>query len=286
MVGQGGEVGMTGKLQTCDSARPTTRFRMVASVEGAAMNSILSLRQYNHDLLVHSHSHAQLVFGLSGCLEFEVDGRGARVERQTLAVVPPEAQHACGSPGGSLCLVVDVPDEDWLRHTLGRHFDSGRRLLEQPGALSLNPAQSQLVSWIAASPLADEVIAGQSAGLLLASLAAPGACTAESSALPLAALDAHIDQHAARPLQVADLARLCGLSVARFHARFLAEAGQTPMDYVRSRRLHLGRQLLLESRLAVGEIAVMVGYSSQSAFTAALSREFGVTPRALRNARE
>ncbi|MCO6055489.1 AraC family transcriptional regulator [Pseudomonas sp. MOB-449] len=250
------------------------------------MHSILSLRQYNHDLLVHSHSYAQLVFGLSGRLEFEVDGCGARVERQTLAVVPPEARHACGSPGGSLCLVVDVPDDDWLRHTLGRHFDAGRRLLERPGALNLNPAQSQLVSWIAACPLADEVISAQSAGLLLASLAAPGPQAEDSGTLPLPALDAHIDQNASRPLQVADLARLCDLSVARFHARFLAETGQTPMDYVRARRLHLGRQLLLESRLAVGEIAAKVGYSSQSAFTAALSREFGITPRALRSIRE
>lgn len=259
---------------------------MAACPEVSAMHPILSLRQYNHDLLVHSHRHAQLVFGLNGCLDFEVDGLGARVERQTLAVVPPEAQHACGSPGGSLCLVVDVPDDDWLRHTLGRHFDAGRRLLDRPGALNLNPAQSQLVSWIAASPLADEVIAGQSAGLLLASLAAPGAPPRDNGALPLAALDAHIDQHAAHPLQVVDLARLCGLSAARFHARFLAETGQTPMDYVRARRLRLGRQLLLDTRLAVGEVAMRVGYNSQSAFTVALSREFGVTPRALRSRRE
>ena len=32
----------------------------------------------------------------------------------------------------------------------------------------------------------------------------------------------------------------------------------------------------------MGEIAARVGYASQSAFTAALVREFGVTPRQLR----
>lgn len=286
MVPRGGEVGVTAGLQGDDNENPATGGTLTACPEVPAMHSILSLRQYNHDLLVHSHDHAQLVFGLSGCLDFEVDGQGARVERQTLAVVPPEARHACGSPGGSRCLVVDVPDDDWLRQALGRHFDAGRRLLERPGALSLDPVQSQLVSWIATSAVGDEVIAAQSAGLLLASLAAPGAQREDSGALPLAALDAHIDQHAAHPLQVADLARLCGLSVARFHARFLAETGLTPMDHVRARRLHLGRRLLLDSQLPVGEIAARVGYSSQSAFTAALSREFGVTPRALRSARE
>jgi hypothetical protein len=61
----------------------------------------------------------------------------------------------------------------------------------------------------------------------------------------------------------------------------LAETGQTPMD-VRLRRLQLGRELLGSSQLAVGEIAARVGYASQSAFTAALVRQFGCTPRQLR----
>ena len=100
--------------------------------------------------------------------------------------------------------------------------------------------------------------------------------------LPLASLDAYVDRHAGHPLQVADLARLAGLSAARFHARFLAETGQTPMDYVRQRRLQLGRELLCATHLAVGEIAARVGYASQSAFTAALVRQFGSTPRQIR----
>ncbi|BBT17862.1 transcriptional regulator [Metapseudomonas otitidis] len=250
------------------------------------MKPMLSLRRYTHDLLAHSHGHAQLVFGLSGSLDFEVGSLGTRVERQQLAVVPPGEHHACGSPRGSLCLVLDVPDDAWLKHTLGHHYDAGRRLLERPGALRLDPNQSQLVGWLAASPINDAVIANQGVGLLLASLVAPnGACEAPGE-LPLAALDAHLDSHLDRPLQVADLARLCGLSVARFHRRFLDATGQTPMDYLRTRRLLQGRRLLLESNLPVGEIAARVGYSSQSAFTAALSRDLGTTPRALRRQRE
>jgi AraC-like DNA-binding protein len=250
------------------------------------MSSLLSLRHYSHDLLSHSHDHAQLVFGLSGLLDFEIAGHGSQVIRQTLAVVPSDAQHACGSKLGSQCLVLDVPSESWLQQQLGKHLDSTRRLLEKPAALSLNPAQSQLVSWLAASPINDPVIAQQGAALLLASLANQGVPAHESSRLPLAAVDAHIDQHAAHPLQVSDLARLAGLSAARFHVRFLSETGQTPMDYVRQRRLNLARQLLQSSNLAIGEIAARVGYSSQSAFTAALSRQFGLSARALRLRRE
>ncbi|MHA6493858.1 helix-turn-helix transcriptional regulator [Pseudomonas borbori] len=249
------------------------------------MSSLLSLRRYSHELISHSHAHAQLVFGLSGQLDFEVDGLGSQVIRQTLAVVPAQTPHACGSAGGSHCLVLDVPSESWLHLHLGAHADAGRRLLDKPGALHLAPAQSQLVNWLAASAINDPVIAQQGAALLLASLASERAFVAREQ-LPLAAIDAHIDRHAAHPLQVADLARLAGLSAARFHARFLAETGHTPMEYVRARRLQLARHLLLHSRLAVGDIAAQAGYSSQSAFTAAFSRQFGVTPRTLRGVRE
>lgn len=244
------------------------------------MHPVLSLRQYRHEQIAHSHEHAQLVFGLSGCLDFEVAGQGCQVLSHSLAVVPPSAHHACASAAGSHCLVLDVPADGWLQQRLGAHADAGRRLLERPGRVLLNPAQSQLVNWLAASPINDEVIAQQGAALLLASLSSSQ--PAASPGLPLAALDAHIARHCAHPLQVADLARLCGLSVARFHARFLDETGQTPMDYVRSRRLQLGRELLLASNLAVGEVAARVGYASQSAFTAALTRQLGSTPRQLR----
>ena len=58
------------------------------------------------------------------------------------------------------------------------------------------------------------------------------------------------------------------------------------MDYVRRRRLQLAHQLLQNSNLAIGEIAARVGFSSQSAFTAALTRQFGRSARALRLHRE
>ncbi len=70
--------------------------------------------------------------------------------------------------------------------------------------------------------------------------------------------------------------------MARLHARFLGETGCTPMEYVRRRRLQQGEALLHDTRLPVGEIAARVGYGSQSAFTAALVRARGCTPRALR----
>ncbi|KAF1050636.1 MAG: Exoenzyme S synthesis regulatory protein ExsA [Stenotrophomonas maltophilia] len=245
------------------------------------MSRILSLRHYSHEHLAHSHDHAQLVLGLSGALDFEVEGHGCQVTGQRFAVVPAGAHHTCASAGGSRCLVFDVEDQSSLFGALGEHADAARRLLDAPRTLSLAPQQGQLVNWLAASPLQDPVIARQGALLLLASLAGEQRPLALTG-LPLARLEAFVDRHLAHPLQVADLAHLCELSAARFHARFLADTGQSPMDYVRERRLRHARQLLQGSRLAIGEIAAQVGYNSQSAFSAAVLRQFGRTPRQLR----
>ncbi|MCW2292154.1 AraC-like DNA-binding protein [Pseudomonas sp. BIGb0408] len=245
------------------------------------MSALLSVRHYHQDIVCHEHDHAQLVFGVSGHLQFEVAGLGSRISRQTLVVVPAGARHACDSRHGSECLVFDVPAGDWLERHLGNHVDASRRLLDAPQKVELSVTQSGLVNWLAASPINDPLIARQGSILLLASLSAQ-ADSRPSLGLPLSALNAYIERHAAHPIQVADLASLAGLSAARFHNRFLDETGLTPMAYVRDKRLRLGRQLLHNSRLSVGEIAARVGYTSQSAFTAALSRQFGETPKALR----
>ena len=249
------------------------------------MRPILTLRQYSQDLIVHSHDHPQLVFGLSGALDFEVEGCGSQVVRQSFVVVPAGAHHACDSPKGSRCLVLDVPGGDWLDQCLGDHADASRRLLGTSARLPLDAGQSQLVSWLAGSRMDDPLIARQGAVLLLASLNDARPAPTGGRRLPYAALDAHIDQYAAYPLQVADLAQVAGLSSARLHARFVAECGQTPMEYIRSRRLHKAVGLLRDSDLPIGEIAHRVGYSSQSAFAAAVLREFGASPGKLRRQR-
>ncbi|MGE7989828.1 AraC family transcriptional regulator [Pseudomonas sp. NPDC089554] len=243
---------------------------------------MLSVRRYHDELLAHSHDYPQLVFGLNGRLEFEVQGHSGCIARQAVMVVPAGNHHLCASQAGSDCLVLDVPDLPWLYQQLGEHTDASRRLLERPGALALGQHHQQLVDWLAASPTHDPLVARQGALLLLASLSSAGAPVVASRRLPYAAFDAHIERHAAHPLQVADLARLAGLSVARLHARFVEESGITPMDYIRQQRMLKARQLLRETVLPIGEVAERVGYGSQSAFAAAVSRAFGCSPRALR----
>lgn len=220
------------------------------------MGHILSLRHYREDVIAHVHDHAQVMINVSGALDVEIEGRASLLRQQHVMVIPAGAHHACDSAHGSRCLLG----------TAGQH--------------TLDPRQEQLVQWLAASPVADPLIARQGAILLLASLNTPA--QSPRAHLPFARLDAYIDQHAAYPLQVADLAQVADLSCARLHSRFISECGQTPMEYVRQRRLRHALHLLRQTSLAVGDVASRVGYGSQSAFAAAMLREFGASPRALR----
>jgi len=235
------------------------------------MPPILSLRRYAQTPIAHRHDHAQLVFGLDGQLEFEMDGKDSLITRYRLAVIPQGADHGCRSKGGSYCLVLDLAEGE----------AASQPLLQRADTLSLAPAQQQLVDWLAHSPLQHKPLAAQGAALLLTSLHT--GWQRQGQRLPLSRLDAQIARHLAHPLQVADLARFAGLSCARLHALFVDETGQTPMDYVRRHRLQAALDLLRGTSLAVGEIAARVGYQSQSAFTAALRRECGRSARELRS---
>jgi len=139
------------------------------------MRPSLTLRHYLEAPIAHSHDHAQLVFGLSGHLDLEVDGCGSQVRESSVMVLPFSAHHACGSRDGSRCLVLDVPTEHWLLQSLGEHADASRRLLDQPARLALDSRQHQLVQWLAHSPVDDPLIVQQGAVLLLASLNHPQA---------------------------------------------------------------------------------------------------------------
>ncbi len=249
------------------------------------MRPILTLRHYNRTWLGHSHAHAQLVCGLRGHLGLELGGRTHRVRPQDVAVIPGDCYHVCASDDNAQCLVVDLPAARWMDIHLHERHASVALWLRAPRVEPMPAAARHLVRWLATAALDDPVIGQQGAALLLAALAASREPADAPARLPLDQIDALIDARMRHPLQVADLAAVAALSPTHFHARFQAELGQTPMDYVRERRLARGRQMLSHGDLPIAEVARQTGYASPSAFTAALVREDGVTPTMLRRQR-
>lgn len=79
-------------------------------------------------------------------------------------------------------------------------------------------------------------------------------------------------------LDVPMLAREAGMSLAVFHAQFKAVTETSPMQYVKTTRLHQARLLMVHDGLNVSAAATRVGYESASQFSREFKRLFGVSP--------
>ena len=221
---------------------------------------VLSLRHYGASPGSHSHGHFQVLLGLSGTLELEVDGRGQRVASGGGCVIEPGARHDFASPQGSQCLVLDSADPGWARC-----------MALAPGAHHTLP----LARYLALALQQGSALAQQHGPALLLEAWQAGHTFNPSvqrrRPIDWNALHAWAAAHWHRPLQAADLAAQVHLSPAQFADRCRAEQGLAPMAWLRSLRLEQA-QWLRGQGLPVAEVARRTGYRSPSALTAALRR--------------
>ena len=92
------------------------------------------------------------------------------------------------------------------------------------------------------------------------------------------------DARYSEPLTVADLAAAAGLSPAHFSRRFKATFGESPHQYLLTRRLERAAALLRATDWSVAAICFAVGAQSVGSFTASFHRVFGLAPLAYRAA--
>lgn len=85
----------------------------------------------------------------------------------------------------------------------------------------------------------------------------------------------------ARAFDMPTLAREAGMSVSTFHVRFKAVTSSSPLQYVKSVRLHKARLLMVHDGVSASAAAVQVGYESASQFSREFKRLFGDTPAAV-----
>ena len=226
----------------------------------------LSLRRYGASPGSHSHDHFQILLGLSGALDLEVDGRGVRVAPGGGCVIAPGDRHDFESSRGSVCLVLDSAHPDWaqcanprrttplpadalpLAHYLASALQQGRPLAQAHGPALL------LEAWLSGTPPH-----------------IPQLHTERRRTIDWPELRQWAAQQWHRDLTVADLAARVHLSPSQFAARCREDQGQSAMAWLRSQRLAQAR-MLRGTGMAVAEVARRTGYRSPSALTAALRR--------------
>jgi AraC-like DNA-binding protein len=93
-----------------------------------------------------------------------------------------------------------------------------------------------------------------------------------------------IDARYWEPLDVPALARAAHLSPAHFAREFRRAFGETPHQYLLTRRLERAAALLRNTDHTVADICFTVGLSSVGSFTTSFGRAFGRSPMAYRAA--
>jgi AraC-like DNA-binding protein len=92
----------------------------------------------------------------------------------------------------------------------------------------------------------------------------------------------YVEASLADPVSLADLAAAAGLTRMHFAAQFRAATGLPPHEYLTRRRIERAQEMLLEDDLPLVDVALSVGFQTQSHFTSVFKRFVGQSPRAWR----
>jgi AraC family transcriptional regulator len=98
------------------------------------------------------------------------------------------------------------------------------------------------------------------------------------SSRQLATITEFIRDNLARPIHLSELASLAELSPSQFGRAFKISTGTTPHLWHLGARIESAKQLLVDGRNSLAEIALDTGFSEQSHFTRAFRAATGASP--------
>ncbi len=186
--------------------------------------------------------YIRLDFTLAAGLMLELDGRGSA------AIAPPRS------------MMSSIMDEAMRSSVL--------RFLH----IMSSPLDAEILGPACLRELYYRVLTGEQGATLRSALNMQGQFGKVAKALRQ--LHAEYDSD----LDVPALAKTAGMSIPTFHSHFKTVTNTSPMQYLKSTRLHQARLLMLRHNLTASAAGVRVGYESVSQFSREFKRLFGLTP--------
>ena len=171
--------------------------------------------------------------------------------------VDQQANHASTPPAG----IVSTPLDATLADTTVRLLRALR-----------SPLDTRVLGPAIVRELCFRVLLGEQGGAIRAALASHG------NFGRIARVLRRIHNDYAQPLDVAALAREAGLSVPAFHVHFKTVAATSPIQYIKSVRLHQARLMMIRDHVTAAGAAARVGYESPTQFSREFKRLFGRSP--------
>jgi AraC-like DNA-binding protein len=136
----------------------------------------------------------------------------------------------------------------------------------------MSPLDAQVLGPAIVREICYRVLVGERGAAMRAALAHQGRFGRVAKALR------RIHTDFAQPLDVSALADEAGMSVPAFHANFRAVTLTSPIQYIKSTRLHQARLMMIRDGLTAASASARVGYESPSQFSREFKRFFGRSP--------
>ncbi|TMV47002.1 AraC family transcriptional regulator [Paenibacillus mesophilus] len=234
-----------------------------------------------------------LHFMIDGCAELEYDGQSIRMNKGDLFCLFPHMTYkyrtvpAAQTPLRMLWLTMDGPQT--------------RALLEMSGITQERPYRLKAISRSVRDALkqAEEYIRDKRAGRLkltafilqlFAMLELTASNGSKETYIGYSAEGEWIDWavrylrlHYTEPLRIEQLAQLVGVHRTHFSQAFAKKYGLAPQQFLLRLRIDRAKELLRDTGLSVGEIALSIGYPDLYAFSRAFKTHTGQSPSEYRD---
>ena len=226
-------------------------------------------RGYLGDQVYTYDAHNYLV--LSVPLPFECETE-ASPERPMLAVsirvdLAVLAELLMKMDGAHRAAAAAIPEGIYSTRLDARLTETTVRLLE----CLTDAAEAKILGPQTVRELTYRVLCGEQGGALRAAAALHSRFGQVNRALQ------RIHAEYARNLSVEELAEAAGMSPSAFHQNFKAVTSTSPLQYLKTIRLHKARMLMVYEGLRAGIAAERVGYESSSQFSREFKRLFGTS---------
>ena len=228
------------------------------------MNDQLCIQIFHECTGEHSHAYPQILVPMQEAMRIRAGEAEFEVKLKELFFVPAGTQHRCNYRGK--LLVINLPAEVLDNREVAA--------LACPTVVAMQGQITQLVDLIQAELRQDP---GSKSVRYLYNYLYSKLC--ENCAAPSIR---YIGEHYDLPITVNQLAEMERYNVTYYSDWFKQQTGCSPSLYLRHIRVSRAKELLIDSNFSVMEIAVMVGYSSNSTFTRAFHSITGMTPKAYR----
>ncbi|MCS4273793.1 AraC-like DNA-binding protein [Raoultella sp. BIGb0132] len=218
---------------------------------------------YHYDALHYLVLSVPLPFSTEtdACPDEPMLAVSVRLDMTAVADLVIEVEHhACASastPVGILSTPLDAP-----------LVDTTVRLLQT----LTSPLEARILGPAIVRELIFRVLMGPQGGAIRAALAHQGNFGRISRVLRL------IHNDYAQRLDVESLASEAGMSIPAFHVHFKAVTTTSPIQYIKSVRLHQARLMMIRDNLTAAAASTRVGYESPSQFNREFKRFFGRSP--------